>query len=153
MHLRTIQLEVKRSVINEFKRLSKEVFPREAFAYLLGRDAGTIVEIEDLFIPLNLLDFSTNLSITIDEGWLPAAKRQAAELGLSVVGDIHSHAWTQHELAMMSPHRPDVQPSVKDLETFHQISGICNVLQMSNGKFRSKIKFWGPMFQVAEKII
>lgn len=146
MHLRPIQLEVRRSVVIDFKRLAKEVFPLEAFAYLLGRDAGDLIEIEDLFIPNDLVDWVTPTSVSISDLWLPAAKKQAKEGGLKVVGDIHSHAYKHYELGKM---KPGCVPSAIDMEEGMQtVTGICDVLEGKTGKLRSDIRFWGPMFPV-----
>lgn len=75
MNLRTIQVHVSRTLINEFKKEAREAFPKETFAYLLGRDAGTIVEIEELFIPLDADEWCTETGVEISDEWLPARKK------------------------------------------------------------------------------
>lgn len=151
MHLRPIQLEVRRSVVTDFKRLAKEVFPKEAFAYILGREAGNLVEIEDIWVPLDLDKWNDLVSVTVSDDWLPAAKKEAKDLGLTVVGSIHSHPHYSSEDIVLQ--RACV-PSAPDLETgYDQIYGICGVMaNIQTGKLRASLKFWGPTFQVRTEI-
>ena len=151
MNLRPIQLEVQKSVVEKFKRAAKEAFPLETFAYLLGRDAGTSVEIEDIFIPNNVLECVTTTSVLIDDSWLPAARKEARDLGLTVVGDIHSHPFRYGEEGDLRLHSA---PSAIDMENgLKGINGICAVVQSKSGRLRSRVTFWGPMCEVRERLI
>lgn len=148
MHLRPITIEVRSPVISDFKRLAKEVFPKEAFAYLLGRDAGNLVEIEDLWVPPDLASHTCETFVEISPTWIKPAKRAAKDLGLSVVGDIHSHPFTYSQLGNNSL-KWLASPSVGDMESgLEWITAICAVVQNKDGRFRSTVKFWGPMFPV-----
>src|SRR4051794_40876151 len=68
MHrLGRIQIEIPNQVIRQFKRQAKDAFPRETLAYLIGRDAGTVVEIESLFIPDGLDAHCTPASVVVQD--------------------------------------------------------------------------------------
>ena len=150
MYLRTIKVCVSRSLLSEFKRKAKAAFPQETFGYLLGRDAGTVVEVEELYIPLDVDEWCSVNSVTISDEWLPDAKRHAAEHGLKVVGDIHSHPYRHREVGKL---KPDCSPSAVDIDGGIQtISAICQVRQCKTGRLVATVRFWGPMFPVEEHI-
>lgn len=150
MYLRTIKVRVPRRLVGDFKLVAKEYFPREAFAYLLGRDAGTLVEVEELFVPEDLDKWVTEVSVELSPGWLVAAKRAAKDLGLTVVGDIHSHPFRYCELQGL---KPEHTPSEVDIDCgLKQIHGICRVLEASTGKLRATTRFWGPQVPVIEEL-
>lgn len=150
MNLRTIKVHVSRTLINEFKKEAKEAFPKETFAYLIGSDAGTSVEIEELFVPLDVDEWCDSNSVNISDQWLPAARRQAGYHGLKVIGDIHSHPYKHGEMGNM---KPDCAPSADDIDGgLPYINAICHVRELKNGKLISQVRFWGPMFPVEEHI-
>ena len=150
MYLRTIKVCVGRGVIAEFKKEAKSSFPKETFAYLLGRDAGTTVEIEELFTPRDVDEWCTENSVTVSDEWMPAAKKHAADHGLKVVGDIHSHPFRYGETGKM---KPGCAPSEEDIDSgMRMISAICQVQQCKGGKLIASVRFWGPMFPVEEHI-
>lgn len=150
MRLRTITVRVTRTVVLEFKKAAREAFPCETFAYLLGRDAGTLVEVEELFFPMDVDEWCTENGVHISPGWLPAAKKEAAHSGLKVVGDIHSHPFKHWELGSVLP---ECAPSEQDLDGGqHHITGICRVREFRGGRKVASIRFWGPMFPVVEEI-
>ena len=150
MRLRPIRVEVPRRIINEFKAAAKEAFPRETFAYLLGRDAGTVVEIEELFFPMDVDEWCSENGVMISDEWLPAARSEGAHHGLVVVGDIHSHPFRHKELGKVIP---GCVPSEIDLEGGSpHISGICAVRELRTGRKISSVRFWGPHFPVIEEI-
>ena len=150
MQLRNIRICVGRKLIGEFKKEAKAVFPRETFAYLLGRDAGTVVEIEELFFPPDVNDYCSENSVTIGEDWLYSAKEHAKESSLSVVGDIHSHPYRHRDIGRL---KPDCAPSAQDMDCgIPHISAICQVRERRDGSLISSVRFWGPMFPVSEEI-
>lgn len=150
MNLRKIQVHVSRSIINEFKKAAKESFPNETFAFLLGRDAGTIVEIEELFIPMDVDEWCDANSVTMSDDWLPAARKHASSIGLKVVGDIHSHPYKYGEIGKIIP---DCSPSEDDIDCgLPHINAVCYVRETKNSRLVSQVRFWGPMFSVEEHI-
>lgn len=150
MYLRPIKVCVSRGLINEFKKEAREAFPKETFAYLLGRDAGTLVEIEELFTPMDVDEWCTETSVDISDEWLPAARKHAREHGLAVVGDIHSHPFRYGEIGKL---KPECAPSEQDIDGgMPWIAGICQVQQRRGGSLITKLRFWGPMFPVVEQL-
>lgn len=147
MHLRTIHLKVPAKIVEEFKGQAKRAFPKETFAYLLGRDAGTVVDVEELFVPLDVDERCTETSVAGTLQWIADAKQEATESGLQVVGDIHSHPYRYEHLY------PTCAPSEGDLDDgFTQIHGICQVRQCKNGLLRTYVRFWGPLIPVIAEI-
>lgn len=152
MYLRSITVEVSRSLVDQFKAVAKEHFPREAFAYLLGRDAGTLIEIEDLFVPEDLDKHCSDMGFEIQDSWTLAAKAAAKEQGLVIVGDIHSHPFRNGEWSRRF--KPEPTPSVEDIDAgLHCVNAICLVLECKTGRLRSSVRFWGPQVPVKEHII
>lgn len=128
--LRPIKVEVPRSVARQFRELSKRQFPKEAFAVLIGRSAGTIVEVEELWIPDDLDEHTSTLEVRVQLDWWKDANKAAKELGLEIVGDIHSHCY---ELA--------------------ELTGICQVTENKQRERRARIRFWGPQIEVRAKYV
>lgn len=151
MQLRPIRIKVSKRFIRDFKHLAKECFPKEAFCYLLGTDIGDTVEIEDMFVPNDLDEWTTPVETLLSPTWLPAARKKAREHGLVVVGDLHSHPYLKHETVFC---KPEPVPSKTDFECgLSQITGICAVWETKSNKLLSTIKFYGPMFPVYEDIV
>lgn len=137
-----ITVKVKRSLLRTFAIRAKRVFSDEALAFLIGHQSIYLVEIEELYFPADKLPLCGRRSdsIIMQPQWLLDAKEHAAEAGLDVVGTIHSHpdAW-DHSL------------SEKDLDYspgWNEISGVCKVIRMRNGKLRASTRFWGPTIPV-----
>lgn len=149
MRLRTINLYVPPKIIEEFKKQAKRSFPKESFAYLLGRDAGTQVEIEELHTPHGVEQHCTEGSVSIGENWLSEARKEARTSGLTVVGDIHSHPFL-----CPKSYSPGCAPSEGDLDDgMTQIHGICQVWKTKSDKLQAKVRFWGPIVPVKVNII
>ena len=148
MHLRTIHLTVPAKVVQEFKQQSKRAFPKETFAYLLGRDAGTIVEVEELFVPLDVEERCSKFGVEIGADWIADARKEASAHGLRVVGDIHSHPFVRLETL-----KPGCAPSECDIDHgMTQIHGICQVRKCKTGKLIANVRFWGPCIPVIAEI-
>lgn len=151
--LECIQIEIPNQVIQQFKKQAKAAFPRETFAYLIGRDAGTVVEVESLFVPDGLDSHCTPASVAVQPHWLVDAKEYAADnAAASVVGTIHSHPYT---FAESGGCRLDRGLSEADHEALRGqgISGVCTVQQAKSGSLRASIRFWGPTIPVETAII
>lgn len=137
-------------MLAEFRKAAKLAFPREAFAYLLGRDAGTLVEIEELYFPEDVAEHATHSSVDVQHHWELDAKTHASDSGLSIVGDLHSHPYNYLQTDGV---RQDCVPSESDHESrCCGIVGICVVTEQRSGQLRSTIKFWPPMTQIETKI-
>jgi hypothetical protein len=145
--LERIQIEIPNQVIRQFKKQARDAFPKETFAYLIGRDAGTVVEIESLFIPEGLDSHCTPASVAMQMHWPVDAREFAADDSAEVVGTIHSHPYTFEESGGC---RLDRGLSESDHEALRGqgISGICTVQQAKSGRLSASIRFWGPTIPV-----
>ncbi len=146
MRLAPIRLEVPAKLTRDFKRQAKEAFPIETVAYVLGRDAGTIAEAHELYIPDGVQECCTAHYFIPQPHWAIEAAAAAKDEGLCVLGTIHSHPYTFREIGNR---KPDRTPSEGDhdsrlLHVGVGIYGICAVQQYENGKLRASIRFWGP---------
>ncbi len=149
-----IKVNVRRHVINRFKKAAKEAFPKETFAFLLGHNAGTLVDVEDLYFPEGIAKLSTVNSVEIPDELVSEARAYAKEEALTIVGDIHSHPFQWAELKR-SCTKPESTPSETDLRSgWYHISAICLVCEDSKGRLTaSKPRFWGPLVPTFEEII
>lgn len=129
-------------------------FPCEALGYLIGRtDEQYTLNVEEIFFPHDLDEHCTPTQVNVRHSWLRDARRRARQLKAIVLGDIHSHPYTQEELSRYKI-APDCSPSEGDLarSSLGLIAGICLVKQGADGKLRTRIKYWGPMVPIREVV-
>lgn len=147
--VREIRLEIPRRLVEQFKRQAKAAWPREAFAFLLGRDAGDVVEFEDLYVPDGIQ--ATETEITHNPAHMVEAREFAHDDGLDVVGDIHSHP---RRYARWGGSLLERTPSEGDHEIgWRGIAGVCVVAEQRDGRLRAAVKFYGPSIPVVERVI
>lgn len=143
-------MRVPDKIIQQFKQQAKAAFPRETFAYLIGIDAGTSVEVEDLYVPDNVDDHCGYNFVTIQPHWEIEAMEHARDDGRDVLGDIHSHPYT----AMDGVTKPDRAQSEADMDcNATGLCGICTVVESRSGRLRASVRFWGPTTTVETVII
>lgn len=150
--LEPIKLKIKKSVTQDFKKLAKSLYPKELFAVLLGHDCGTLIEIEDLYVPENIDRHTTKFGFEIKPEWWFYAHEKAKEEDLKIVGDIHSHCFDEFE----SAGRVKLEPTPSEVDINYglmHISGICLITRGPTGRLRSRIRMWGPQVQVLEEYV
>ncbi len=148
--LERIRIEIPNQVIRQFKKQAKDAFPRETFAYLIGRDAGTVVEIEGLFIPDGLDAHCTPASVVLQPHWRVEALEHAQEDGCEVVGDIHSHPFQFKSWCGTSPGRIQSEGDLDCTAGELSIYGIRSVGESKSGRIRPSHRFWGTNYSGAE---
>lgn len=130
------------------KKRAKAAFPKETFAYVLGHDAGTLVEVVALWWPEDVDQYATTESVQVPPRWLGDAQDYAKDLEVAVIGDVHSHCWMRGELGRWNP---GAAPSEWDMEQGQLwLTGICNVVQGGKGRKTAEMRWWGPLVPVVE---
>ena len=114
MALHPLRVRLCPRVERRFKTLAKDHFPKEAYAYLLGRDGVRSVDVTDLWIPSDLDVYTTQYEVAPPPMWSEEVTDYAKEHELDILGSIHSHPWSQKEL--LGRYRPDHAPSEQDLD-------------------------------------
>lgn len=145
-----IRVEVPRRLVEKFKREAKAAFPREAFAFLVGHNAGDLVIVEDLFIPDDVRQYCTETAVKIPSEWHGEALAFALEQEAAVVGDIHSHprrynAWNG-QVTERTPSEGD------HAEGWNGLCGICVVSEQKDGRLRASVRFYGPSYRIETKV-
>ena len=119
------------------------MYPNEAFCICLGRKAGDTFWVEDLFIPPDQVHVATPdtvcqaaaASVYLD--WWREAADDAKELGLEIIGDIHSHPYNHNEELMAHPSEIDW-----DCTLAAGFQGILAIQKNKKGRFWSRLRFW-----------
>ena len=143
--MRSITLELGKGVSESLKREAKRTFPNEAFAYLLGVNAGTLIVIDSIWTPEHM--DASHGHVTVQPHWIIEAQMEAKEDGLEVVGDWHSHPYYSHEITQF-----DGGLSERDCQNgWHGVCGLCVVLQRQSGRLVSRNYFYGPMSRLELK--
>jgi len=148
--MRALRVEIPRRVLESFKRAAKKAFPREAFAYLIGQDAGDLLIIEDLYFPTDQGRYAGETGITVPPHWEPEARAHAKEQDATLVGDIHSHP---RRFSQWKGQLSERTPSEGDhAQGWRGLCGICVIAEQSDGRLRASIRFFGPSFPVHTKV-
>jgi Prokaryotic homologs of the JAB domain len=146
-----VTIQVSEQITNEFKAKAKEVFPNEAFAYLLGHADDDKFIIDSLFYPTDCDSHCTPHHVHVQADWRTQAKREAKRTNTEILGDIHSHPYVYN--GKKGSRLCDTSPSETDWDSVHdgEITGICVVQQIKDKRLRARVKYWGPMAQVKLK--
>ena len=151
--LRPLRLQIPARIIRQFKKLAKTQFPKEAYAFVLGKESPTTLKVEELWIPEDLTAYTTRSSVSLPKHWYTDAWEYAQEHDLDPLGDIHSHPFS-HKECEIHPGRPEAVPSEADFKTWTSgVNGICVVTEGKTGRLRANIRFWGPMVPFIEEVI
>lgn len=146
---KTVTVEIPRKVSSSIRLQAKFAYPRETIGFLLGRRAGTLYEIEDLWTPPQVVSSRVTVDLT---PWHPAAAHEAAqEEGLEVLGAWHSHPrpWELWR-GMMSENTPSTGDQRLGWEG---ICGICAVVEPFAGPLKTRLDFYAPNPPVSVKIL
>lgn len=146
-----ITFTIPRKFILKFQKQARDAFPKETITYYVGHNAGTSIEVIDMWTPdpQELAVEASRMEIAIPNMWLAEAAEFALEREATVVADCHSHAYRYKDLGTW---RPDCGPSQDDLICQH-VFGICSVYQGATGKLRSYTRFFGPVVPVNTQVI
>jgi hypothetical protein len=146
-----VTIQVSEKITEEFKQKAKTSFPNEAFAYLMGHTDEDKIVVDNLFYPTDVESHCTPQYVHTQHSWRSEAKREAKRNGKQIVGDIHSHPYRYDKTK--SGRLSDTSPSETDWNGVYdgEISAICVVQQIKDGRLRARVKFWGPMPQVKVK--
>lgn len=134
--MKSISLTVPKKLVEQFKKKAREQFPVELYAVLIGHDYCDKIEVLDFYYP----NFKANrFFIWCDGVGYLDAEEHASEVGLSIVGDIHSHCFD-------SKYGGDHSKSERDHAWGHKlrVQGICRVIEHAKKRRRATVKFWGP---------
>jgi len=131
-----MRVKVSRRLLNHFRAEGKRVYPREAFAVLIGKLAGDRAIITDLFIPEGQERYASNTQVKVPRAWWEQANEFAKADGLIVLGDIHTHNET-------SKFTHDTAPSEADWDMESgPLHGICSIRRHPTGRMVARIRFW-----------
>ena len=144
-----MKITVSRRLLGHFRREAKRIYPKEAFAVLLGTSSETSLHITELFIPDQQERFSTPLSVPYANVWLRRAKELASASGLDILGEIHSHA-------DKSSWKHDTTPSQDDwtrsIQVGSKVHGVCSLRKYPSGRMVARVEFWPALPVLQEKI-
>lgn len=145
-----IELTVREPVVKQFRALARKAFPKETLAFLIGHDAGTKVEVTELYVPDDVAKHAANDTVRMPQHWFEDAEEFAKEREATVVGDIHSHPLSFAE----SQHDAGISPSAGDLLSARYIFGICAVRQSENKRrLTTDMRFYGPMLPLRAFVV
>jgi proteasome lid subunit RPN8/RPN11 len=133
-------VELPAKVDAAIRRQAREAWPKETIGFLLGRRAGTLYEVEDLWVPPDIQACRTSVTL-ID--WHPAAAAYIAENDeLEVLGAWHSHPrpWKSWK-----GWRQENTPSAGDHKLgWEGLCGICAVIEKKNGGLETRLDWFPP---------
>lgn len=129
-----------------FYRKARKTYPNEEFAILLAKKKGTLFLIEDLYYPPERLNDRSPDYVPVRPEWFQAADKVAKERGLSVIGDIHSHCYSEPDAdyAGTDPSEDDweyAEYMKTSTENKYALMGIVRVLKVGD-KLSCKTRFW-----------
>lgn len=147
-----IKVTVPRRVLDSFRRLAKEKFPRETLAYLLGHRAGESYEVTGLWVPENIDAHVTKQYVFIQSSWQVDAHCHAEDEDVNVIGDIHSHPLPYP--AYGGHFNGEPVPSIIDLKGgWPGLAAICAVCEQPDKKLLTRTLFYGPSTPVSKTTI
>ena len=141
-------IKISRRLLDHFRREAKRIFPKEAYAALLGESKGGVVKVTQLFFPEDQERYATKKNIPYSNTWLTKATVAARLVGLGVLGEIHSHPENSRFEHDAAPSQDDWERA-SDASTVH---GICSIRKYPSGRIITRIKFWPKLPLLKEKI-
>jgi hypothetical protein len=140
-----VQIEVERWVLDVFRKEAKRLFPREAYAILIGHQVGNLYAVDDIWIPDDLEKHVTTHSVDIQPYWEIQAHCEAEEDDAAVLGSIHSHPFNFDKCGGEFYGKAAAAPSVGDWQVgWPGIAGICAIAEQSDGRLKTRTRFYGP---------
>ena len=138
----SIQVSIPRRLVTGYKIRACRAWPSEFIAYIIGRRDGDSYQILDIWYPKNWKACCVEGQVNGDAAWWRDAMEFAAAKKMMPMGTIHTHTYRAGLTVF------DEIPSLVDRESWEEldrITGITNVVELSNGKKRcSDPVFHGP---------
>lgn len=146
---KTVNVEIPGKLSRSIRLQAKGAWPRETIGFLLGRRAGTLYEVEDLWTPPGISSSKVNVDLT---PWHPAAAAEIAQNDeLELLGAWHSHPrpWELWR-GMVAENTPSTGDQRLGWEG---ICGICAVIEPFAGPLTTRLDFYAPNPPVSVKIV
>lgn len=142
--MKWVKVKISSKLLREFRKASKEAYPIEEYAILLGTHderAGFIIH--EFFFPGNRERFTSETGVKIQYEWFREAALYARASNLEVLGDIHSHPSGE-----LGPSECDID---QQTASSFQIFGICGISETKQG-LRTRFRFWPSLATIKTKI-
>lgn len=140
-----MQVKFKKGLGERFVTKAKKDFPAEHLVALLGKQTGEESYVVEAILEPNEDEITVDPAgnwIDVEDKFIKRAEKVAADLGLLLLGDLHSHCYITEE-------RSDPVPSFIDFERFRHgplkkflIFGICELRKYKSGKVYKTFSFW-----------
>lgn len=140
--MKPITVSLPRHLRRRWNRWACKAFPSETLGYILGQRVRGGLSAFELYIPSDVSDYADEVSIDTPDHWLPEADEAAAEVGLRVIGRVHTHPrkWSDWAGSM-----EDAGQSETDLKPgWDGAEGITLVVEQEDGSLRCRTRFYGP---------
>lgn len=137
--MQPVRVKASARALDGFVSDAKQIYPKEVWGAVFGRrqetPSGLLVEVEEVWVPDNIADFTTPTAVYWDPEWWALMEEHADDSGLDLVGDIHSHP----------NHFEDLSPSEIDLKgsRWRALMGIVGVRRRGRG-LQTRVQWWGP---------
>src|SRR6185503_12453164 len=94
----SLQFVISNQIIRELHTKARQVFPNEAFSYLLGTFTDEVMCVKEIFYPTNVDFYCRPDCVLVQDSWFREVRRYANKNGLQLVAEFHSHPYTKSEL-------------------------------------------------------
>ena len=149
-------LNIPKKITNKIRIESKRWFPKEFYTDLVGTISpkDKVLNVIGCWIPSDLDDYTSDSQVELPPHWRKESNKYAESIGGVIVGSAHSHPYSAKDTLCSPAYRLDASPSSADFESMgREIIGIVAVLENSEGKLSTTIKFYGPILKLDVKII
>lgn len=140
-----MNLVIPRRGVEAFKDLCKRAFPVERFGVLLGTMSNDrwSVAVGRIWTPREeeAREFCSKSRIVTPGSWWDEAQEEAADEGLMIVGDVHSHCFEGPSDGVRS--ETDLNRS-----KWWAVEGVVTVWPTRKGALRSRVCWWGSTIKV-----